>query len=121
MRNSFEIRYAYHSARQQFRRIAQASWLGSNDPAGIMTAGAVELLQLSHAQFGAREPYILDADFIYDEATAFALLDRLIPYWMLPRQEIEFESTMAPLPVLLGETVQVDTVGMPSPHAGAGV
>ena len=118
VRNSFEIRYAYHSARQQFRRIAQASWLGTNDTGGVMTTGAVELLQLSHAQFGAREPYTLDADFIYDDATAFALLERLIPYWMLPRQEIEFESTMAPLPVLLGETVQVDTVGMPARMRG---
>ena len=118
VRNSFELRYAYHPARQQFRRIAQASWLGTNDPGGLMTADVVELLQLSHAQFGAREPYTLDADFIYDDATAFALLERLIPYWMLPRQEIEFESTMAPLPVLLGETVQVDTVGMPARMRG---
>ena len=118
VRNSFELRYAYHPARQQFRRIAQASWLGSNDTGGHMTADVVELLQLSHAQFGAREPFTLDADFLYDDATAFALLELLIPYWMLPRQEIEFESTMAPLPVLLGETVQVDTVGMPARMRG---
>ena len=118
VRNSFELRYAYHPAQQQFANIAQASWVGSNDPGGLLTADAVELLQLSHAQFGAREPYTLEADFVYDDATAFALLDLLMPYWMFPRQEIEFESTMAPLRVLLGETVQVDTVGMPTRMRG---
>ena len=118
IRNAFEIRYSYHAARQTFGKIAQASWLGTSDTASRLSAGTIELLQSSHDRYGIRDPYLLDADFIYDDDTAYFLLDLLIPYWFTPRQEVEFESTMAPLPLLLGETVSVDTVGMPAGMRG---
>ena len=118
IRHAFELRYTYHSARQQFIRIAQASHLGTNDPAGYLDPETVGNLSTAYARYGTREPYLLDCDFIYDDSTAYALLALLVPYWMSPRQELEFESTMAPLAVLLGETILVDTPGMPPTMRG---
>lgn len=118
VRTQFEIHYAFHSARGTFGKLAQASWEGTTATEGQVEAGTVELLQVAHDLFGERDAYTLDADFIYDDDTAHFLLDLLVPYWAFPRHEIEFESTMAPLPLLLGESIEMDTVGMPEGMRG---
>ena len=118
IRNNFEIRYAFHSARQRFSKMAYASHLGTNDTQGRVSPETITALSISQSRYGTREPYQLDADFLYNNNTAFRLLNLLVPYWASPRQEVEFESTMAPLGLLLGETVQMDTTGMPASMRG---
>lgn len=112
--HTFEVFYGYHAGRQRYTKTAFANPTEDNHP----TEDLATLCAESERRYGPLSRLTLEADFIQDSTTAFALLEHLVRYFVEHRIRVQAELPYRFVSMEVGDITTITHPSLPTDENG---